>query len=199
MSREMSQETSQETSRDASRSTSRGTSTGTPLRILGEDDWPVWREIRLRALRDSPSAFGSTYARELGLTERDWRHRLTRPDCVSVLAHDGDGPPVGMGGGFPDLPGFLHVVAMWVDPDARGRGVGRAVLGGIEAWARGRGLRLHLDVNTTNTGARRCYEHFGFTGTGETRPLRDGSSELLERMVLADLSPTARHAAQTAK
>ncbi len=174
-------------------------STLSRVRVLGVDDWPVWREIRLRALRDSPSAFGSTYARELAFTAGDWRHRLARAECVSVLALDCEGRPVGMGGGYPDLPGFLHVVAMWVDPVVRARGVGRAVLGGIEAWAGERGLRLHLDVNTSNTGARRCYQRYGFTATGETRPLREGSDEVVERMVLADPSPAARHAAQTAK
>jgi GNAT superfamily N-acetyltransferase len=153
------------------------------VREVGGDDWPTWREIRLRALADSPSAFGSTYARELAFTEQDWRRRLSG-DGVCVLAED-DGRPVGMGGGFPDLPGFLHVVAMWVDPAHRGHGVGHAVLRGVDAWAQRRGLRLHLDVNTANAAARPSYERFGFAGTGETRPLRDGSDEVVERMVLA--------------
>lgn len=153
------------------------------VREVGGDDWPVWRDIRLRALADSPSAFGSTYAREVTLTEESWRRRLAG-DGVSVLVEE-DGVPVGMGAGFPDLPGFLHVVAMWVDPAHRGRGVGHAVLEGIDAWARRRGLRLHLDVNTTNAAARRSYERYGFAATGETRPLRDGSAERVERMVLA--------------
>jgi GNAT superfamily N-acetyltransferase len=154
------------------------------VRVLGGDDWPTWRDIRLRALRDSPNAFGSTYAREIRFTETDWRRRLEAPDQVSVLVLE-DGRPVGMGGGFPDLPGWLHVVAMWVDPAARGQGVTRAVLDTIRRWADERGLRLHLDVSTTNPVARRAYERYGFTVTGETRPLRAGSAEVVERMVLA--------------
>jgi hypothetical protein len=39
-------------------------------------------------------------------------------------------------------------------------------------------------VSTTKPGARRAYERYGFTVTGETRPLRVGSTELVERMVL---------------
>ena len=158
-------------------------STVTTVREVGGEDWRVWREIRLRALQDSPDAFGSTYARELGMTEADWRRRLGDPDAVSVLAFHGTAS-VGMGAGFSDLPGWLHVVAMWVDPGARGQGVGQSILRAIHGWANTRGLRLHLDVSTTNPGARRAYERYGFTVTGETRPLRDGSTELVERMVL---------------
>ena len=160
------------------------------VRVVGGEDWPTWREIRLRALADSPSAYGSTYAREVAFMEQDWRDRLGDRDAVGVLVED-DRVAVGMGAGFPDLPGFLHVVAMWVDPAHRGRGVAHAVLCGVDTWARERGLRLHLDVNTTNVVARRSYERFGFALTGETRPLRDGSDEVVARMVLATSTAAA--------
>lgn len=158
----------------------------TDVRLLGGDDWQVWREIRLRALRESPSAFASTYAGEVTQPEGFWRDRLGNPDAVSLLATE-DGTPVGMGGGYPDRPGLLHVVAMWVEPSSRGRGVGHALLRAIEGWADTRGLALHLDVNVANAAARRAYERYGFVGTGETEPLREGSAERVERMLL----PTA--------
>jgi GNAT superfamily N-acetyltransferase len=157
-------------------------------RFVGGDDWRAWRELRLRALRDSPNAFASTYERERGFTEDDWRRRLEDPATVSVLAYDGE-VAVGMGAAFPDLPGHLHVVAMWTDPGARGRGVGSAVLRAIERWARPQGLRLHLDVSTVNPGARRAYERYGFVATGETRPLREGSDDLVVRLVLDRTPP----------
>ena len=89
-----------------------------------------------------------------------------------------------MGGGFQDRPGFVQVVAMWVQPSARGRGVGPEILDAVRQWADERRLRLHLDVSTANPGARRSYERYGFVGTGETRPLREGATDLVERMVL---------------
>ena len=155
----------------------------TDVRVLGPDDWRSWREIRLEALLESPDAFGSTHAREVAMTEDDWRARLEQGDSVSVLAEE-DGRPVGMAAGFPDRPGYLHVVAMWVAPAARGRGVAHAVLRCIEDWAAARGLDLHLDVNTRNTAARHSYERYGFVGTGATRPLREGSADVVENLVL---------------
>lgn len=153
------------------------------VRPAGPEDWRTWRDLRLRALRDSPSAFGSTYEREAAFDEAAWRDRLLGRDGVTVLAWHSD-RAVGMGGGYQDLPGFLHVVAMWTDPAHRGYGVGGAVLSAIETWALVRGLRLHLDVNTANAGARALYERCGYVATGEVRPLREGSSETAERMVL---------------
>ena len=156
-------------------------------RLLDAQDWSTWRDIRLRALAESPSAFGSTYHRELAFTEDIWRSRLEDPDQVAVLAIDGSAPaglPVGMAAGYPDEPGLLHVVAMWVDPKARGQRVAHLLLTALDEWAATHHRGLHLDVNITNRAARRSYERFGFVGTGETRPLREGSPESVERMVL---------------
>ena len=158
------------------------------------DDWRTWRDLRLRALQDTPTAFGSTYEREVAFTEDDWRGRAGGL-ANAVATGDGSAGPavlafvgdvaVGMGGGFRDLPGWLHVVAMWTDPSWRGHGAGSAVLEQLKAWSDAQGLRVHLDVETTNSGARRLYERAGFVATGETRPLRDGSAYRVERMVLA--------------
>jgi GNAT superfamily N-acetyltransferase len=151
--------------------------------VADGDDWQRWRDLRLRALRDTPDAFGSTYEREAAFDEAVWRGRLEDPGSVSAIALDGD-ESVAMGAGFQDVPGLLHVVAMWVAPEARGHRLAHAVLQVVEEWAWARGLGLHLDVNTTNVAGRRSYERYGFVPTGETRPLRDGSAQTCERMVL---------------
>lgn len=154
-------------------------------RDVGEADVVVWRDLRLRSLRDSPAAFGSTYEREAGLSFEDWRQRTLLGDGVAVLGLLG-GEPVALGGGYRDLPGWLHVVAMWTVPEHRGKGVGSAVLAHIVDRAGQQRLRVHLDVALANPAARRAYERSGFVATGETRPLREGSADLVERMVLPD-------------
>lgn len=40
-------------------------------------------------------------------------------------------------------------------------------------------------MNTANAAAHRCYERCGFAVTGESRPFREGSDEVVERMGLA--------------
>jgi hypothetical protein len=39
-------------------------------------------------------------------------------------------------------------------------------------------------VNVTNGDARAVYERYGFVGTGEVEPLRPGSDQVMELMVL---------------
>ncbi|QNN53327.1 GNAT family N-acetyltransferase [Nocardioides mesophilus] len=154
------------------------------IREATGEDWPLWRELRLRALGESPGAFGSTYERELAFTEAAWRGRLDGVAGPAVLATIGS-RTVGMGAGFRDLPGWLHVVAMWTEPELRGAGVGTAVLAWLADWADRNQLRLHLDVAQSNPRARQVYERAGFVATGEIRPLRDGAAEQVERLVLA--------------
>ena len=52
---------------------------------------------------------------------------------------------------------------MWVDPDARRTGAGRALIDAVEEWSRGWGARrVVLWVFGTNEGAQRFYERIGF-------------------------------------
>jgi predicted GNAT family acetyltransferase len=144
------------------------------LRRLGPDDWETYREIRLAALADSPDAFGSTLERERELGEDDWRRRLTGP--VYVVE---DPRPVAVGGIF-DNAGTPHVWGMWTHPEHRGRGHARRILDALIPP----GTPAQLDVNITNGGARVAYERYGFVGTGEVEPLRSGSDQQIELMVL---------------
>jgi ribosomal protein S18 acetylase RimI-like enzyme len=145
------------------------------VRRLGPDDWAAFRDIRLRSLADSPDSFGSTLEREQAFTEGDWRTRLTGPVVVVE-----DPEPVAIGGTF-DNDGVLHVWGMWTDPAHRHRGHAWAVLEALLPPGR----RAQLDVNITNGGARAMYERYGFVGTGQVEPLRPGSDQRIELMVLS--------------
>ena len=147
-----------------------------------EDEWATFREIRLRSLLESPDAFGSAYGEESSQTERAWRDwaagRWRGAAAVAYAARSGTGDVVGTATGaeFEAEPGVGHLYAMWVAPDARGAGIGRALVDAVTAWVEARGCNsLALSVTETNEGARRFYEACGFADTGERRPLRDGS------------------------
>jgi ribosomal protein S18 acetylase RimI-like enzyme len=149
---------------------------------LGEDDWAVFRELRLRSLLESPDAFGSTYGEESSRTERAWRDwaagRWWDGTAAVFTGRADDGTAIGTATGaeFEAEPGVAHVYAMWVAPDARGAGVGRALVDAVAEWARDRRCdRLVLSVTESNLTARRFYEACGFEDTGERETLREGS------------------------
>ena len=153
---------------------------GTVVRVLPTDEWRTWREIRLRSLAESPDAFGSTLDREQGFTEDDWRQRV---GGLAVLATV-DGVPAALGGGFRVRDGWMQVVAMWTDPAYRRRGLAVQVLDVVVAAARSEGRRLVLDVAEGNSAARTAYERYGFVATGESEPIREGSTARAHLMVL---------------
>ena len=160
------------------------------LRRVHQDDWELWRDVRLRSLADAPDAFGSTYEREAAFTEDEWRDRLKHGPRVLVLV---EGEPVALGGGVPH-EGELFVFGMWTDEAHRRRGHADAVLDVVVAWARERDLPVVLHVNTANPAARAAYERYGFVATGHLEELRPGSDQRIELMRLPEpfTDPAAR-------
>jgi GNAT superfamily N-acetyltransferase len=134
------------------------------------DDWQALRDIRLEALRDAPTAFGSTYERESLRGEEHWRARIARGG--TFLAYLSASEPAGLIGGYQEDPATVELVSMYVRPCARGHGVGEALVTTVIGWASKRhATSVHLWVTETNSHARALYERCGFTLTGESQPL----------------------------
>src|SRR5512139_296008 len=112
------------------------------IRRLGPDDWQTLRDIRLTALADAPRAFGSSLAIEREFDEARWRSRLssrTGMFTVGFLA----GTAVGVMGVYtPEGTDEVMLIAAWVDPEARGLGVGDALVADVIGWCREQGHPL---------------------------------------------------------
>ena len=135
------------------------------------DDWQVLRDIRLEALRDAPTAFGSAYEREILRGEEHWRDRSGGGGTFLAYLPEAS-EPAGMIGGYRKDPSTVELVSMYVRPRARGRGVGDALVATVIDWAgQKNATSVHLWVTETNSQARTLYERCGFTLTGERQPL----------------------------
>ncbi|MEW6590055.1 MAG: GNAT family N-acetyltransferase [Pseudomonadota bacterium] len=89
------------------------------------------------------------------------RAQLDAPDHAwrVVLA---DGAPVGFAHACLDETG-CKLDKLYVHPEHQRRGLGQALLGAVEAWARERQApRLWLQVNRGNEAAIRAYARYGF-------------------------------------
>jgi len=155
----------------------------TEPRFLEPDDWETWRDFRLRSLADSPDAYGSTYEREVGYDEPAWRAWVERAN--PVVAFDGE-TPVACGGVIVNDAGEAMVIAMWVVPMYRGRGLSKGILDAVVGWARERDLPVVIGHNRANPVARAAYLSYGFVPTGQSEPLREGSDAVCDVLRLAE-------------
>lgn len=135
----------------------------------------IFKAVRLRALQDTPTAFGSTYTKESQLTDADWVKRADRwsgETGIGYLAIDG-GEACGIAGSFldQDNPAHAQLISMWTAPTHRQQGIGRLLVNEVLNWARQRGAcTLRLMVTSNNEPAIRFYQRLGFTLTGRTEP-----------------------------
>ncbi|MBB5897807.1 GNAT family N-acetyltransferase [Kutzneria kofuensis] len=151
------------------------------VRAVGVDDWATWRELRLAALADAPDAFGATLREWQDADEQRWRDRLA---VGRNLVAEFDDKPAGMVSGFDNPDGTLELGTLWVTPDARGRGVGEALIDGLVDWAGERTVRL--EVVTSNTHARDLYRRNGFVD----------EQQVGDRLTMVHAGPTARFLAE---
>lgn len=147
----------------------------TVIRLLGPDDWQVFRDLQLESLLDTPEAARLVYDVAVKRSEAEWSHILTqRPIFVAFV----DDKPVGMSGGMlMGIPARPSLVSMWVDPAARGTGVASLLVDAVLDWARAQDFaEIALWVLESNARAESLYRKHGFTRTGNTERMpRDAS------------------------
>jgi ribosomal protein S18 acetylase RimI-like enzyme len=147
--------------------------TGTVIRRVAVAEGPVVKAVRLRSLEADPSSFASTYAREAAFAEDEWvdwaAGDASGEEMTTLLAMRGR-EPVGLVAAYRDERerNLFHVVAMWVEPEARRAGIGRRLLREIEAWISSSGGNCaQLSVADRALGALCLYEEAGYRPDGE--------------------------------
>ncbi len=150
-----------------------------PIVRLAPDEWETYREIRLAALADSPSAFGSTLARERAFEEGVWRDRLAKNGIFVAFAEKKTAVAIAVG--FPETPTMAQLVSMWVHPDWRRIRLGDRLVATVVEWARSEGFEaINVHVTVDNEAAQLLYAGSGFARTGVTQPVRPEEPWLLE-------------------
>ena len=134
-----------------------------------------YKTVRLRALKDSPTAFGSTYAKESAFSDSDWLRRVDSWNSQGGVCYLGmdAGAPCGIIAGYSDKndPPRLWVASMWVAPTHRRSGLGTMLMDAVKMWAHTLTVaELYLMVTSNNLAAIRFYERCRFTFTGTTGP-----------------------------
>lgn len=156
----------------------RGAADGVPgLHVvrLTPEDWRRYAELRIAMLTDAPDAFWTTLEEVRARTEEQWRRAS---NANTLQARDGNSTPLGTvtvlteetvpDKGMRPAPGDALVLAVYVVPAARGRGVIDALLDAALTLARDElgSQRMVLQVNERNEAAIRVYERHGYRLTG---------------------------------
>ena len=128
----------------------------------------------LDGLQDHEAAFEPNRRRDPAWAAEHWRVALSRREELNgiMLIAEQDGVPVGWAFAHDDTADVFvvaderthgFVAELYVAPDARGRGHGKALIRACEDWAKSRGHKLLIiGVLAGNSRAIRAYEGAGY-------------------------------------
>jgi ribosomal protein S18 acetylase RimI-like enzyme len=162
---------------------------------LPPEDWKEYRDLRLRALKEDPQAFSSSYADAAQFPKERWTGRLLEAlegeRSWLFFARDGI-KLVGMIGAFVEAtaPQAATNVSVYVPAEERGKGISIRLMECIlSELSKDPALKTAtLSVNDTQLPAIALYKKFGFqpirTETGQT-----GSGELAAEIVMQRALP----------
>jgi ribosomal protein S18 acetylase RimI-like enzyme len=152
------------------------------IKLLVPGEWPLLRDIRLAALRDSPHAFLSSYQVESAFDELRWRAEFDRGQWTVSIEDD---QPAGIVGCTrePETPtDECYLEYIWVAPRLRNKGVAHNMLTVVLGRLRESGVRTaYLWVLDGNDAAVQLYKRVGFISSDRRQPLaeRPGRTEEL--------------------
>lgn len=137
------------------------------VRQLTNADATSFRALRLAGLKAHPDAFGSSWEEE-SEQPLSWFADTLRDSYVTGCEN---------GGALVGIAGFLHserlktkhrgtLWGMYVAPEARGQGVGAALVQQLIGHAKNTVEELNLTVAAQNLSAIKLYESMGFVRTG---------------------------------
>lgn len=140
------------------------------IRLLDTGDAQLYKVVRLRALKNDPDSFGSTYEQETSRPLAKFAERIQHMnDQFTLGCFDDSNSLVG-------IVNFVrenrlktahkgNIYGMYIDRPFRGLGLGKALLASLidRATRECVGLeQIHLTVVTTNDSAKRLYTSMGF-------------------------------------
>ena len=131
-----------------------------------------YRDLRLQALRESPTAFTATWDEERAIRFEEWETRVASSvhgTSVIAVADSGD-ELVGLAVGIP-WGGRARVVSVWVAPPWRRHGLAQHLIEHVCDWAARAGYReAQIETAMGNHGPRALYQRLGFAPVDEPAP-----------------------------
>lgn len=127
-----------------------------------------YRELRLLALQDSPTAFSADYQVNYNYPMSFWEGRLRFDEYGVIFFAEYDSKLIGMTGihkgESPKTKHGAYVWGVYIHPAWRGLHIAEELINICLEWAKPHDVEIvKLGVTSTNASAIRCYERCGFT------------------------------------
>ncbi len=144
------------------------------IKHLQEQDWKLWKEIRLEALKLHPEAFGSSYEEESLWEQEKFKQGLVKNNIFGAFIKD---KLVGVAGFSIYNPQKLRhkgmLFTLYVKKESRNQGIANQLVEAVISYASSKVFQVHCSVNTGNNQAIKLYKKQGFEIFGtETRALK---------------------------
>lgn len=142
------------------------------VRLLGDDDWALYRAVRLAAIRDAPAELGADPESEAAAGDDHWRDQVGAGRRL-VLERGGQACGVVSLERSDEEARSAVLSGLWVEPAARSSGVAGRLVESVVALAAADGAaRLYYWVGTENARAIGFAVNAGFRVTSRRRRAR---------------------------
>jgi RimJ/RimL family protein N-acetyltransferase len=147
--------------------------------MMSPNRWKEYKELRLKALKEDPQAFGFSYEEEVDTPDKKWQAKLRKSQekksRVIIFASDKN-RLVGMIVARLETEQIkqehvAEIVGFFVEKTYRGQGIGEKLFGRIleELKTLPKIIKVELYVNPRQTSALAIYRRFGFQEIGTFR------------------------------
>ena len=144
------------------------------IRRIQKGEADLFKRIRLKALKDAPYAFPSTYHSAIQRSAESWQeqsdHAALGGDRATFIVFSED-IPIGMAALYrlEDKVDSGELLQVWISPEYRGTKVTWDLMDTIFEWARKNDFRnVIAGVTKANARALKFYIKYGFSTLDET-------------------------------
>lgn len=158
------------------------------VRLTVEEDWEILKTVRLESLLDRPDVFLATYDTAEKYSQSQWRDRASHKTQYQYILAIQATRAIGIIGGTQNPALEFNVVAMWVNPEFRGKGIADLLISAIKNLAISKGhSRIVLSVSQNNLRAVSLYSRHGFVFIPEWESVALSSGEKNKKMECSTL------------
>lgn len=164
------------------------------IRTLQPEEWKIFRDMRLHALKTEPGVYGSTHQNAANESDESWKSLLTSQKTVIFGLFDGQ-KLIGITGAFPSWgdPAHCFFGMSYILPPYRGQKLSHKLFKARIEWAKSHPdyKKIVICHRDSNTLSALTIQRFGFTRTGTKTTIWPDGVQAPEFEYELDLNATA--------